>query len=118
VSASEPEPQVSWKVLEQNSAVVTADGAEAARVVEVSGDVDRDIFSGLVVRSGPLGTRRFVAADRVVAIWRQRVEVDLTAEEVEALPQPQEPELDRLTSGAGLLERLRRLLSGARGGPS
>jgi hypothetical protein len=113
---SEPEPQVSWKVLERDAAVVTVDGEEAAHVVEVTGDVDRDIFSGLVVRSGPLGTRRSLAADRVVGIWRRRVEVDLTAREIEALPQA--PEVEPLTSPGGLLERLRRLLSGARGGPS
>lgn len=116
MSASEPEPQVSWKVLEQNAAVVTADGAEAAHVVEVAGDVDRDIFSGLLVRSGPLGTRRYIAADRIVSIWRRRVEVDLTAEEVEDLPGSGEPEVDRLTGGGGLLERLRRLLNRESGG--
>jgi hypothetical protein len=107
------ESQVSWKVVERDAAVVTADGTEVARVVEVAGDVDLDIFSGLVVKSGALGTKRNLPADRVVAIWRRRVQVDLTGEEIEALP-PYEPSVvERITPAeGGLLERLRRRLGG------
>jgi hypothetical protein len=97
-------------VVERDAAVVTADGTEVARVVEVAGDFDLDIFSGLVVRSGALATKRLLPADRVVAIWRRRVQVDLTGGEIEALP-PYEPSVvERITPSEGLLERLRRRL--------
>ena len=107
------EPQVSWKVVERDAAVVTADGKEVARVVEVAGDFDLDIFSGLVVRSGALGTKRLLPADRVVAIWRRRVQVDLTGKELEALPAYEPSVVERITPAeGGLLERLRRRLGG------
>lgn len=113
MSERESEPQVSWMVVERDAAVVTADGTEVARVVEVAGDFDLDIFSGLVVRSGPLGTKRLLPADRVVAIWRRRVEVDLTGTEIESLPPYEPPVVERITpEEGGLLERLRRRLGG------
>jgi hypothetical protein len=113
VSERESEPQVSWMVVERDAAVVTADGTEVARVVEVAGDFDLDIFSGVVVRSGPLGTKRLLPADRVVAIWRRRVEVDLTGTEIESLPPYEPPVVERITpEEGGLLERLRRRLGG------
>jgi hypothetical protein len=113
VSERESEPQVSWMVVERDAAVVTADGREVARVVEVAGDFDLDIFSGLVVRSGARGTKRLLPADRVVAIWRRRVEVDLTGTEIESLPPYEPPVVERITpEEGGLLERLRRRLGG------
>ena len=113
MTEQESEPQVSWKVVERDAAVVTADGTEVARVVEVAGDFDLDIFSGLVVRSGALGTKRLLPADRVVAIWRRRVQVDLTGGEIEALPSYEPSVVERITPAeGGLLERLRRRLGG------
>ena len=123
--AQEPEPQVSWKAIERDAAVVGADGAEIARVVEIAGDRTADIFSGLVVKLGVLDTKRSFPAEHVVGIWPQRVQVDLTAEEVEALPPYEEPVVERLPA-EGLLQpaappslplilRARRSWSGTRG---
>jgi hypothetical protein len=103
------ETQVSWKAIERNAVVVTVDGSEAARVVEVAGDRDADIFSGLVVENGALGAKRFLPAERVVAIWPRRVEVDLTADAVASLAPFEEPVVERLEEKGGFLRRLRRL---------
>jgi hypothetical protein len=106
VSAAEPE--VSWKAIERDAAVIAADGSEAARVVEVAGDRSADIFSGLVVKAGALAGKSFLPAEQVTAIWAHRVQVALTAEAVEALPPYEEPVTERLEE-KGFLSRLRRL---------
>lgn len=108
---TEPEPQVSWKVVERNAAVVGAEGAEIARVVEIAGDRTADIFSGLVVKPGTLDAKRFLPAEHVVEIHPQRVRVDLTAEAVGALPPYDEPVVERLPT-EGFFRRLRRRLFG------
>jgi hypothetical protein len=46
----------------------------------------------------------------VVAIWPSRVRVDLTAQEIEALPPYEEPVVERLPR-EGFFRRLRRRLS-------
>jgi hypothetical protein len=110
VSEQEPEPQVSWKAIERDAAVVAADGSEVARVVEIAGDPAADIFDGLVVKLGRLDTKRHLPAEHVVAIWPSRVRVDLTAQEIEALPPYEEPVVERLPR-EGFFRRLRRRLS-------
>jgi hypothetical protein len=102
------ESQVSWKAIERDAVVITSDGSEAARVIEVAGDLDADIFSGLVVKAGPLGTKRFLPAERVAAIWAQRVQVDLTAEAIAALAPFEELVVERLEEKDGFFSRLRR----------
>lgn len=103
------EPQVSWKVLEQDAVVVTSDGSEAARIVEVVGDPEADIFGGLVVKVGLLGPNRHLPAERVRGIWPRRVEVDATAEELENLPPYEEPVVERVLPEGGFFTRVRRL---------
>ncbi len=105
---TEPEPQVAWKAIEGNAAVVAADGSEVAQVVEVAGDRTADIFSGLVVKAGSFGGKRFLPAERVEAIWARRVQVGLTAKAIDALPPYEEPVVERLEE-KGFLSRLRRL---------
>jgi hypothetical protein len=102
------EAQVSWKAIEGDAVVVTADGSEAGRVVEVAGDRDADIFSGLVVRAGALDTKRFLPAEQVAAIWPRRVQVDLTADAVAALAPFEELVVERLEEQGGFFSRLRR----------
>lgn len=107
---SEPEPQVSWKALEQDATVVSSDGDESGRVVEIVGDPEADIFNGLVVDLGLLDKNRHLPAERVKAIWPKRVEVDATLEELKALPPYEEPVVESLEPEGGFLNRLRRLL--------
>ena len=102
--------------LERDARVVAVDGTDVGKVVEVAGDPEADIFNGLVVSAGALQTHRYVPAERVTAIWSDRVQVDATREQVEALPEYEEPVVERWASGDDLLARLRRLfgLSGRR----
>jgi hypothetical protein len=107
-------PQVSWKAIERDAAVVSVDGAKLATVVEVAGDRNADIFNGLVVVLPPLVKKRYLPAERVTAIWPRRVEVDLTRAEIGALAAYDEPVVGHLPQ-EGSLTRLRRRLFG---GPS
>lgn len=100
--------QVSWKAIEQGAALISSDGQDVGRVVEVAGDSNADIFNGLVVRHGILSANRYVPAERVTGIWPRRVEVALTAEEIERAPEYQEPVAERWASAEDFTGRLRR----------
>jgi len=75
-----PDP-VSWMLIERGWSVVDADGRELGRVDEVLGDEDADIFNGLQILSGTLGTPTYVPAERVGEIVEGRVQLGLTKEE-------------------------------------
>lgn len=106
------EPEVSWKAIEAGAAVCSSDGEEVARVREISGDSDADIFSGLVVSVGKLGPDRFLPAERVRAIWADRIEVAATAEEIANLPAYEEPIAERWEPSDSMLARIRRFFGG------
>jgi hypothetical protein len=100
-------PQVSWKAIEADAEVVAADGGVAGRVSRVVGDADADVFSGLAVVPHALAGERFIAAERVTGIWEDRVEVDLTKEAIEGLPEYDEAPVVRWQPrGPGFLGRL------------
>jgi sporulation protein YlmC with PRC-barrel domain len=103
-------PPVSWKAIEKNAVVISSDGQEAGKVSEVAGDPNADIFHGLVVSLGTLGANRYLPAERVRAIWPHRVEVDVPAAEIEALPEYEEPVAERWRAPDDFLARLRRIL--------
>ena len=105
MSEQNPEPEVSWLAIERDAAVVSAAGTEIAKVVEVAGDPEADIFNSLVIRVGPLKQKQSLPAERVVAIRPRRVEVDLTAREVARLPVYKDPVVEKLPK-EGLLKRL------------
>jgi hypothetical protein len=105
-------PQVSWKAIERNARVVSSDGHDVGKVSEVAGDPNADIFDGLVVSLGTLDRDRYLAAERVRAIWPDRVEVDATAAEIEQLPEYEEPVAERWLPGDSVLARIRRFFGG------
>jgi len=76
---------VSWLLIEPGWTVVARDGAEVGKVEEIVGDTGKDIFNGLSVTTGLLGKPKYVPAERVRAMTEGRVELDLSAEDVEAL---------------------------------
>jgi hypothetical protein len=84
---SSGEPQVSWKVIEPGAQVDSADGKKAATVSRVVGDADADVFTGLAVKVGILSGERLVPSERVQGIWPDRVVVDLSKADMEALPE-------------------------------
>lgn len=79
-------PQVSWKAIDGGAAVVAADGTEVGAVSRIVGDTEADIFTGLAFRRHALAEEQLVEAERVRAIWEDRVELDLAPDAVEALP--------------------------------
>ena len=85
--SSAEEPQVAWKVIEAGTPVFTPDGEKAATVSRVVGDPDADVFTGLAVTVGLLGAERLVPSESVQGIWPDKIEVDLTKDALEALPE-------------------------------
>ncbi len=77
-----PDP-VSWMMIEQGWSVVDADGDDVGRIDEVLGDEDADIFNGLQVLTGVLGTPKYVPAERVGEIVEGRVQLDLKKDELD-----------------------------------
>jgi uncharacterized protein YrrD len=83
---------VSWLVIEPGWTVVSDEGEEVGKVEEVVGDTGKDIFNGLSIATGLLSKPKYVPAERVRAIYEERIELDLTEDAIERLddhePQP------------------------------
>ena len=104
-------PEVSWKAIEEDAEVVSSDGEVVGRVSKVVGDPDADIFTGLAVAVAILGADRFVPSERVTAIRPRRVELAITAAEVERLPEHEEtPTVQWRPGGRSVFSTLRRFL--------
>ena len=82
---------VSWLVVERGWTVVDRDGEHVGRVDEIVGDTGKDIFSGLKVLTGLVGTPRFIPAERVAGIVDGEVRLDLSKDEVDRLEEYEEP---------------------------
>jgi hypothetical protein len=93
-------PQVAWTAIEEDAEVVSSDGESAGRVSRIVGDHDADVFTGLAIFVQAFGGERFVAAERVRAIWPDRVELDLTHAEIEHLPKHEDAPTVRWRPGA------------------
>jgi hypothetical protein len=76
---------VSWLLVEEGWRVVGPGGHVLGTVHDVLGDEEVDIFSGLAVRPGLLGTTRHLPAERVRRITTGCIEVDVDAEAFERL---------------------------------
>ena len=71
--------------------VVDSAGDSVGKIDEVLGDKNRDIFDGLAVSTGLVGKPKYVPAEQVGEIREDRVQLELSADEVERL-EPYEPE--------------------------
>ena len=111
---SEVEPQVSWKAIEPDAVVVSSDGQRAGAFSRIVGDPDADVFTGLAIVIDRLGGERFVAAERVRGIWPNRVELDLTADEIGGLPKHEETPSVRWRPDTGVSGFFRRFLGRGR----
>jgi hypothetical protein len=102
-------PQVSWKSIDEDAAVVSGDGLELGRVKEIVGDEEADIFNGVVLSPTKDGGSRYVPAERVTRISPDRVETDLSADEAATLAAYAEPVSVTWRAGdqGGLGSRLR-----------
>jgi hypothetical protein len=68
---------VSWMVIEQGWTVVDANGEEVGRVDDVLGDPDADIFNGLNVLTGIVGSPTYVPSEDVADIVDGRVSLSV-----------------------------------------
>ena len=102
------EPQVSWKAIEEDAQVFSSEGRAAGRVSRIVGDHEADVFTGLAIFVDAFGAERFVAAERVRGIWPDRVELSLTEDEIEGLPEHEDVPTVRWRPGAfgGIFSRL------------
>jgi len=76
---------VSWFLIRPGWEVHANDGRQVGRVEEVLGAQEQDIFNGLVVATG-FFSARYVPAERVRGISEGRIDLDLSPDEVDALP--------------------------------
>lgn len=83
-----PEPDeevpVAWTAVRENLPVLARDGIEFGVVAEMAGA--EDIFHGVVVRSGPTGQDVMIPAERVGEITNKHLTVDMSPDEIRALP--------------------------------
>ena len=75
---------VSWLLIERGWPVRGRGGGELGEIDQVVADEQKDIFNGLVVRTGAFGTR-YVPAERVAEIREDGVTLDLDADGLDAL---------------------------------
>ena len=102
-------PQVSWKAIEGDAVVFSSEGEAVGKVKQVVGDADADVFTGLAVSAGVLEPSRLIPSERVGSIWPDRVDVDLTKAEIEALAPYEETPVVRWRPDQGVGGFFRRL---------
>ena len=106
---SEPErPQVAWKAIEQDATVFSSEGQAVGQVSRIVGDHTADVFTGLAIVVDTFGGERFVAAERVRGIWPDRVDLELTKNEIDELPKYEDAPAVRWRPGplGGIFSRL------------
>jgi len=79
------EGQIAWTALREGTAITAVDGAQVGKVADVVADREKDIFSGVTLRSGLLEGRVFVPADAIAELTSEEVRLKITAVEVERL---------------------------------
>ena len=81
----EQETPIAWTALAKGHTVTAADGAQVGTLTEVVADVQKDIFSGVVFRTGLLEDHRFAPAAVVEEITSEAVRLSISAEEADRL---------------------------------
>lgn len=83
----EGEREVAWLAMPEKAPVMDDAGEEIGRAEELLGDLEDDIFHGIVVKLARGGRKVEVRADRIPKITTHRVYTDLAADELEQLPE-------------------------------
>ncbi|GAC1444223.1 MAG: hypothetical protein NVSMB52_03350 [Chloroflexota bacterium] len=86
VPESSDETPLAWTAILARTPVRSRDGEEVGHVVEVVGAQAEDIFHGLAVGHGTDDHGVLIPAESVGAITDRRIDTNLTAEEIRALP--------------------------------
>lgn len=80
------ERPLAWTAVLADTPVISSDGVDVGRVVEVLGAPEEDIFHGVVVSPGNDTRGVLVPAESVTEITTRAISVRLVAEEIRALP--------------------------------
>jgi hypothetical protein len=75
---------IAWPAVQEGTPILSSDGQELGKVVEVVADRQKDIFSGVTLRSGLLENRLFVPADAIDELTAGEVRLRITAAEAES----------------------------------
>jgi hypothetical protein len=81
----ENETEVAWQAMPDHAPVVAADGSRIGTTEKLLGDLEEDIFHGLVVRRAD-GEAVEIPARRIKRVTRQHVVTDLGQQEAQTLP--------------------------------
>lgn len=86
-----PDP-VAWILIERGWKVLAADGTDVGTIDDRVGDENVDIFDGLTIAGATFGSKsRYVPSEDVEAIYEGEVHLKLTPQQVERLPEYEEP---------------------------
>ena len=75
-----PDDPVAWRYVKDGTPVHGTDQKQLGTVAAMLGSDQEDIFHGIAVHTGLLGTTRVVRADDVVSMTPSRVDVSLDAD--------------------------------------
>jgi hypothetical protein len=86
--------RVSWLMIEPGWRVVSSDGKEVGRVLEVTGDSGADIFDGVAIAFSMFDKPRYVPAEQVAEIIEGRVHLKLDRAGIERLREFSQPAVE------------------------
>ena len=92
-----------YTALEPGTPVISSDGQEVGKVVEVLDNVPEHIFDGLVIETTG-GERRFVDAPEVARTAERAVTLNITAAECADLPPPPKSGPPLAGGGGGFMQ--------------
>ena len=84
--SDDPGQRIAYTALEQDTPVFDSEGVEVGKVEAVLAVEQVDVFDGVLIDVGVAKTR-FIDADSVGALYEHRMELKLTAAEVEEQPE-------------------------------
>jgi len=100
--------ELAWTEVQEGWRVLASDGSDVGKVEQGVGDRESDIFEGFEIDVQLMGPDRFVSFEHVVGIAEGHIRLDLSPEQVKALPEQHEvPSLEVSGEKASLNERLR-----------
>ncbi len=79
-----PDP-VAWKVVEKGWPVYDRDGEQVGTVHEIAGDTEHDIFDGFAIKTGRVGSAKYVPAEIVASIAVGEVRLTSSHDEIASL---------------------------------
>jgi hypothetical protein len=85
------EETLAWRAIKPGHRIFAVDGSEIGVVHRVLADDGADIFHGVSVKRGLLGSEHEITADHIGRITVDDVHTDIAAADVEALPPARNP---------------------------